>query len=169
MKTIKKFWGIIPIAIYIVVKLILLIVEKTQNLVLRAIPQSILLYFAIFSVFVFILYLIHLFFSLEQIKKYKFMQVIKFIIFFIYGLGIVGALWVCIFISGFVYKPEDVVFENGIKMVSVDSSYIDLSEDYYQHVNFLFRGKQVLKKIRENTYWIYDVNGDLIETGTYEN
>lgn len=66
------------------------------------------------------------------------------------------------------YHPEDVVIENGMKMVARDTSFLDFRMEYYEYKNILFRGKQVLKLISNRTYWIYNSNGELLETSEYD-
>ena len=70
--------------------------------------------------------------------------------------------------SAFTYCSDDTMIENGMKMVVRDTSYLDLSLEYYEYKNVLFRGKQILKQVSNRTYWIYNSDGELIETGIYD-
>lgn len=165
MKIIKKFWGLIPIIACLALKIIVLIVEKSANIVLRDTPACILFWFFILSVLVLVIYLILKLFSINSIKKLKFITIIKTIVIVLYGFAALAIMWGGWFYSAFAYDPETVVVENGIKMVARDTSYLDFSMEYYKYENVLFRGKQELKRISNRTYWIYDSSGELIESG----
>ena len=60
-----------------------------------------------------------------------------------------------VFFSTFSYCSEEIVVENGTKMVVPDTSYLGFSEAYYKYQNILFRGKRLLKEIKNKTYFIY--------------
>ena len=168
MKFVKNFWGLIPIIIFLLLKIVLLIIEKSLNLVLRDTPAGILSWFLVLSVLVLLIYVILKIFSLNFIKKFKFAPIIKNMTIFLYCLGALAVIGITMFISAFTYCSEEVVVENGVKMVARDTSYLDFSMEYDQYENALFRGEQLLKEIRNTTYWIYDSHGELMETGTYK-
>lgn len=169
MKIIKNFWGLIPISIFLLIKIVLLIIEKSINLVLRDTPDCILLWFFILSILLLVIYIIIKIFSWNSIKKHKFSHIIKNITIFLYCAGALTSLGIGAFYSAFVYYPDDVVIENGMQMVARDTSYLDFGMEYYEYENVLFRGKQALKVINNKTYWIYNFNGELLETGVYDN
>lgn len=165
----KKFWGIFPILTFVVLKLVLFMIEKSVNLVLRDTPAFILFWFLILSILVFVIFVIIKIFSLKIIKKSKFSKIIKNFIILLYSVGSLVALLTGLFFSTFSYCSEEIVIENGTKMVVRDTSYLGFSEEYYKYQNIFFRGKQLLKEIKNKTYFIYNSNGDLIETGIYDN
>lgn len=101
-------------------------------------------------------------------KKLKFSHMIKTIIIFLYCAGSLTILLAGAFFSAFTYCSDDVIVENGVKMIARDTSYLGFSMEYYEYGNALFRSEQLLKEIRNKTYWIYDPEGELIETGTYD-
>jgi lysylphosphatidylglycerol synthetase-like protein (DUF2156 family) len=168
MKMIKKFWDLIPISICLLIKIILLIIEKSMNLVLRGLPAGILFWFFIVSVLLLAGCIIRKVFSWLAAKHSQYLHIAKIILSILYGVGILLSLMMGVLYSALACHAEDVVIENGTKMVACDTSFLDLSMDYYAYENALFRGKQPLKVIRNKTYWIYDAKGELLETGTYD-
>ena len=168
MKIIKYFWGLIPITIFLLLKMFLLIIEKSLNLVLRDTPDCILFWFLIFSVLIFIIYVIIKIFSFPIIQKFKYSLIIKSIVISLYCVSVIPILGFGVLCSAFTYCSDDTMIENGMKMVVRDTSYLDLSLEYYEYKNVLFRGKQILKQVSNRTYWIYNSDGELIETGIYD-
>lgn len=169
MKKLKRFWGIFPIALYFFLTVILSILEISLNVVLRNTPGCIMFWFLIVSSLVFIIYAIIKFLSWSKIKKYKYSKIIRNIIFVIYGIGVLVALYIGIFVSAFAYPEEKIVEQNGMTMVQQDYSFLGVRMKYYEYKSPLFRGNKLLKEISNKTYWIYNLNGELIETGTYDN
>ncbi len=165
MKTIKIFLGVFPLVFFLVIKIGLSITEKSFDIVLRDIPECILLWLFILSILILIIYVITKFFSLEKIRKLKYSKIAKNVSVLLYCIGILGTLYCTTLYSAFTYGPEEVVVENGVKMLARDTSYLDYGREYYKYENTFFRGKQILIEIRNKTYWIYDYNGELIEMG----
>jgi hypothetical protein len=145
-----------------------MIIEKSMNLVLRDLPAGILFWFFIVSVLLLAGYIIRKAVSWIAAKHDRYLHIAKIILSILYGAGVLLSLALGVLYSALACHAEDVVIENGTKMVARDTSFLDLSMDYYAYENALFRGKQSLKAIRNKTYWIYDSDGELLETGTYD-
>lgn len=167
VKMIKKFWGLILISIYLVIRIILMIIEKQMNLVLRDLPASILFWFFIVSVLLLVIYIIIKIISWCAAKHCQSLYIVKIILNILYGIGVLISLTLAVLYSANAYHAESTVIENGTKMAARDTSYLDFGMEYYAYENAFFRGKQPLKVIRNKTYWIYDPKGELLETGTY--
>lgn len=167
MKIIKKLWGLIPISFFLLLKIVLFIIEKSANVVLRDIPDCIMFWFFILSTLLLIIYIIINLFSWNRIKKHKSSHILKNISIFLYAVGVLISFGIGLLYTALSCHPEDVVIENGMKMVTRDTSFLDFRMEYYKYKNILFRGKQTLKLISNRTYWIYDSNGKLLGTGVY--
>lgn len=108
-------------------KLVLFMIEKSVNLVLRDTPVFILFWFLILSILVLVIFVVIKIFSLKIIKKSNFSKIIKNFIILLYSVGSLVALLAGLFFSTFSYFSEEIVIENGIKMVVRDTSYLGFS------------------------------------------
>ena len=154
MNKLKRLWGLIPITAFLIIKLILMMIEQMSGLVLRDLPSLFLFVFLIISILILIFYFYQ---QMSMHIRGKFARsVVLLLCFFLALVNLISGM-----IQGaFAYHSDKIVIENGITMVARDTSY-------YEYKNAVFRGRQMLKQISNKTYWLYDKDGKLIETGTY--
>lgn len=161
MNKMKRLWGLIPITAFLIIKLILMMIEQMSGLVLRDLPSLFLFVFLIISILILIFYFYQ---QMSMHIRGKFARsVVLLLCFFLALVNLISGM-----IQGaFAYHSDKIVIENGIVMVARDISYLNFGMEYYEYKNAVFRGKQMLKQISNKTYWLYDEDGKLIETGTY--
>lgn len=161
MNKLKRLWGLIPITAFLIIKLILMMIEQMSGLVLRDLPSLFLFVFLIISILILIFYFYQ---QMSMHIRGKFARfVVLLLCFFLALVNLISGM-----IQGaFAYHSDKIVIENGIVMVARDTSYLNFGMEYYEYKNAVFRGKQMLKQISNKTYWLYDKDGKLIETGTY--
>lgn len=133
MKIIKKFWGLIPISFFLVLKMVLFIIEKSANVVLRDIPDCIMFWLFILSTLLLIIYIIINLFSWSRIKKHKHSHILKIITIFLCVICFLISFGIGLLYTALSCHPEDVVIENGMKMVARDTSFLDFRMEYYEY------------------------------------
>ncbi len=175
----KKYWGMIPFIIYLVLKLSLLVIGSLTASSLRSVPKIVLFWFAMLSVLILIFWIGSMFFKWNRIKKFRGSMILKNIFLIIFAFGGFGAMVIGLFINVFTYEPEHIVERNGIRMVASVNSFLQETVYYYEYKNFLFHGKgyigyedygngggDPIEAGREPNAWFFkDLDGNVIESG----
>lgn len=138
----KKHWGVIPIAVFLLVKVMVVMIDEITNSVLRSIPQMVLSIFGVISVFILIFW--GGWFCLWRNRKHSFkgIQVVRILAGLVYCVMVLGTFVMGMFVGAFTYTPEHVVEKYGIKMVASVDSFLQERVYYYEYKNALFRGRE---------------------------
>lgn len=173
----KKYWGVIPIVVFLTGKIIVKLIGAFTDSVLRSVPQMILSCFGVISIYILVFWIGRFFWrNREQLSTS--IRIVQKVLIVIYCVMIVGTVGMGLFFSVFSYHPEYVVERNGIRMVASVDSYLQEIVYYYEYKNAVFRGtvqigwedygngggdpfQQEQKPVR----WFFeDANGNTIES-----
>lgn len=135
----KKYWGMIPFTIFLILQLCTMLIESLTESMLRSKPKLVLFWFAFISCLLLILWIGSMFFRRRSMKN---CLVLKNIMITIYIVLATVVMYVGIFISAFMYKPEHVIERDGIRMVANVNSFLQEMVYYYEYKNFLFCGAE---------------------------
>lgn len=175
----KKYWGIIPFAIFLALQLSVSIIENLTESSLRSVPTMIMFWFAILSALVLIFWAGNKLLTWKKIRQSKGVAILRSVFLAAFILLIIGTMYFGMFISAFRYEPEHVVERNGIRMVASVNSFLQKMVYYYEYKNFLFHGaKQIgredygngsgdpLERGEEPYRWFFeDLDGNMLESG----
>lgn len=160
----KKYWGIIPFAVFLVLQLSVSVIEKLTESSLRSVPKMILFWFAILSALALVFWVGSNLLKREKIKQFRCFAILKNVFVAIFIFLIIGTMCLGMFISAFRYEPEHVVERNGIRMVASVNSFLQEMVYYYEYKNVLFHGA---KQIGWEDYG--NGSGDPLEDGAEPN
>lgn len=178
METIKKFWGLIPVAIAIILQIITKVFEM-NDMFLKSIPScvvywSIIFLFLLFATWTVLYMLKRMTTTTSSDKKIT------------YGIGI-GFVCVIVLVtlamaglSSFIAFPQqEDVERNGIKMVATLRGTTEVYVDYYEDKGILFHSSKILGQaeygetpynpldknfdIKPKRYTFYDKEGNVLE------
>ena len=140
----KKYWGVIPLAVYLILQFLVMVTEQVTDSQLRSIPQIILFWMGIFSGLIFLFWAGRIFLTWDRVRRLRIYGLFR--TFFIAVFTILGFVSVMIgmFVSMFAYKPEHVVEKNGRRMVASVNSFQQELVYYYEYKNILFCGDKLL-------------------------
>lgn len=177
LQAIKKFWGLIPVAIAIILQITTKIFEM-NDMFLKSIPSCIVYWSIIFLFLLFatwtVLYMLKKMTTTSSDKKIT------------YGIGI-GFVCVIVLVtlamaglSSFIAFPQqEDVERNGIKMVATLRGTTEVYVDYYEDKGTLFHSSKILGQaeygetpynpldknfdIKPKRYTFYDKEGNVLE------
>lgn len=177
LETIKKFWGLIPVAIAIILQITIKVFEM-NDMFLKSIPSCIVYWSIIFLFLLFatwtVLYMLKKMTTTSSDKKIT------------YGIGI-GFVCVIVLVtlvmaglSSFIAFPQqEDVERNGIKMVATLRGTTEVYVDYYEDKGTLFHSSKILGQaeygetpynpldknfdIKPKRYTFYDKEGNVLE------
>ena len=136
-KTLKKFWGIIPLLFVLCCILAVAAVQTITGDTLRSVPRVILGCIGICSVGVALLW-VNTREKIRDLKPRLLEVLLKIGSAALFGcIGLFGALFLV-----FSYCPEHTVNYNGTKLVASVNSFLDVYVDYYSYKNVLFYGQK---------------------------
>lgn len=160
----KKYWGIIPFAIFLVLQLSVFVIGNLTESSLRSVPKMILFWFSILSSLVLVFWAGSNLLKRKKIKQFRCFAILKNVFIAIFISLIIGTMCLGMFISAFRYEPEHVVERNGIRMVASVNSFLQEMVYYYEYKNVLFHGA---KQIGWEDYG--NGSGDPLEDGANPN
>ena len=184
MKKWKVCWGIVPLAINLALILTAWLLDTFADLTLRSLPCLVLTWSAFFAVLLFIFWLGY-YGGKQILQKIKgpvmrmLWQTVPVVLFALLSFAAIGIMLFC---SAFIFRPEHVVEQNGIRMVASINSFLQEHVYYHEYVNPLFYGKETigyeyygrgggdpLERGDEPVYWYFeDPDGNVIESGSAE-
>lgn len=138
----KKYWGIIPIAVFLAGEMVVRLTEFATHSELRSIPQMILSWFGGISIGLLVFWAGRSLLWKNKDQVPMGIRILRNILCVIYSVIIVVAVGTGFFISVFMYSPEHVVERNGTRMVATVHSFLQETVDYYAYKNVLFRGDE---------------------------
>lgn len=111
----KKYWGVIPIVVFLTGKIIVKLIGAFTDSVLRSVPQMILSCFGVISIYILVFWIGRFFWrNREQLSTS--IRIVQKVLIVIYCVMIVGTVGMGLFFRVFSYHPEYVVERNGIRM-----------------------------------------------------
>ena len=138
----KKYWGIFPLVVFLVLQLSILVIGCLTESSLRSIPELVLFWFGILSVLVFTFWLGCMLFNWNRIRKLKGFMVLRGVFLAVFILLLIGTMYLGMIISAFKYRPEHIVERNWILMVASVNSFLQKMVYYYEYKNLLFHGTE---------------------------
>lgn len=104
----KKYWGVAPIAIFLLLKILIGIFGGLTDSVLRSIPQMLLSWFGAVSVYILVFWLgrILLWKKMEQDSLH--ILIFRKVLSILYIVIVVVTMGIGMFISVFKYRPEHI-------------------------------------------------------------
>lgn len=175
----KKYWGVIPMIMFLAVKMLVVLIGGFTDSVLRIIPQMILSCFGVISIYILVFWLGRIFLWRNREQPSLGIRIARKVLSVIYCIMIVGTMGIGILFSMFSYHPEYVVERNGIRMVASVNSYLQEMVYYYEYKNAVFRGSEQIgwedygngggdpfQQEQEPVRWFFeDLDGNTIESG----
>ena len=114
----KKYWGVIPMIIFLAVKMLVILIGGFTDSVLRIIPQMILSCFGVISIYILVFWLDRIFLWHNREHPSLGIRIARKVLSVIYCIMVVGTMGIGMLFSMFSYHPEYVVERNGIRMVA---------------------------------------------------
>lgn len=132
----KKYLGLIPLAVYSLVQISILAIEKTMDVTIRNTPHIIMMWWGILSVLFFVYWLYKQ--NIEKNANKPRINLIKTLsrTFFITASLTVFVGGLCVIV--FNYQQEFVVERHGKKMVAYVDRFLDDTIYYHEYKNPLF-------------------------------
>lgn len=175
----KKYWGVIPMIIFLAVKMLVILIGGFTDSVLRIIPQMILSCFGVISIYILVFWLDRIFLWHNREHPSLGIRIARKVLSVIYCIMVVGTMGIGMLFSMFSYHPEYVVERNGIRMVASVNSYLQEMVYYYEYKNAVFRGSEQIgwedygngggdpfQQEQEPVRWFFkDLDGNTIESG----
>ena len=175
----KKYWGVIPLGIYLVLQLSILTIGSLTESSLRSVPEMVLFWFGVLSGLTFIFWMGSMIFRWRHIRNFRGYSVLKIIFLMAFIFLLMGTMYFGMFVSTFRYEPEHIVERNGIRMVASVNSFLQKMVYYYEYKNLLFHGTEQigwedygngsgdpLERGEEPNRWYFeDLDGNMIEKG----
>ena len=138
----KKYWGVIPIVEFLLIRMSVGLVEVSTDSALRNIPQMLLFWFGGISIAILVIWIGRSLLWKNKEPIPGVIRILRAIFRVIYCGGIVVAFGIGILSSVFFYSPEHVVERNGTRMVASVHSFLQETVYYYEYKNVLFRGTE---------------------------
>lgn len=175
----KKYWGVIPMIIFLAVKMLVILIGGFTDSVLRIVPQMILSCFGVISIYILVFWLDRIFLWHNREHPSLGIRIARKVLSVIYCIMVVGTMGIGMLFSMFSYHPEYVVERNGIRMVASVNSYLQGMVYYYEYKNAVFRGSEQIgwedygngggdpfQQEQEPVRWFFkDLDGNTIESG----
>lgn len=156
----RKYWGVLPIAVFLLVELIVTVIGGATNSELRSTPQMVLATYGVISTLILVFWAGWFLLWRNREQPSIGLRIARAIAGLVYCAIILATFIVGLFVGAFTYAPEHVVEKHGIKMVASVHSSLQETVDYYEYRNALFRGAE---KIGWEDYG--NGGGDPIENG----
>ena len=157
----KKYWGPILSGVCLILSALVLCVEATTDMALRNGPEMALRWMDFLSGLAMVFWAGSRILSMKRLEQFRGRQVLKDILFLVFGFAAAVIVGVGVFLSVFTYQAERVVERNGIRMVAVENNY-QKTVTYYEYKNPLFRGNGFIGFER------YDSEGEAPAEGAWE-
>lgn len=138
----KKYWGIIPILLFLIVRMLARLIGSLTDSVLRSIPQMILSWFGVMAIGILVFWIGKKLLWKDKDQVSIIMRILRIILSGIYCVMVILTIGIGIFFSVFRYRPEYVVERNGIRMVASVNSFLQEKVSYYEFKNIIFRGAE---------------------------
>ena len=175
----KKYWGVIPMIIFLAVKMLVILIGGFTDSVLRIIPQMILSCFGVISIYILVFWLGRIFLWHNREHPSLGIRIARKVLSVIYCIMVVGTMGIGMLFSMFSYHPEYVVERNGIRMVASVNSYLQEMVYYYEYKNAVFRGSEQIRwedygngggdpfqQEQEPVRWFFEeLDGNTVESG----
>lgn len=175
----KKYWGAIPVIVFMSVKLLVILIGGFTDSVLRIIPQMILSCFGVISIYILVFWLGRIFLWRKREHPSAGIKIVRKVLSVIYCIMVVGTMGIGIIFSAFSYHPEHVVEKNGIRMVASVNSFLQEMVYYYEYKNAVFRGSEQIgwedygngggdpfQQEQEPVRWFFEeLDGNTVESG----
>ena len=141
-KKCKKYWGVIPIIVFLLVRIIVSLIEVSTDSALRSIPQMLLSWFGGISIAILVFWIGRSLFWKNKEQSPRGIRILRTTFCVIYCGGIIVAIGIGFLSSVFFYSPEHIVEQNGTRMVASVHSFLQETVYYYEYKNVLFRGTE---------------------------
>ncbi len=175
----KKYWGVIPVIVFLVVKIIAALIGGFMDAVLRNVPQMIMSFFGAISIYILVFWTGRILLWQNKENPSLRIRIARKVLSAVYCAAVVVTMGIGMFFSMFSYHPEYVVERNGIRMVANVNSYLQEMVYYYEYKNVVFRGSEQIgwedygngggdpfQKEQEPVKWLFkDLDGNIIESG----
>ena len=138
----KKYWGVIPIVVFLPIRMSASLIEIFTDSALRSIPQMLLSWFGGMSIAILVFGIGRSFLWKNKEPIPGGIRILRVIFCVIYCGGIIVAIGIGFLSSVFFYSPEHVVERNGTRMVASVHSFLQEKVYYYEYKNVLFRGTE---------------------------
>lgn len=138
----KKYWGVIPIVVFVLVRIIVSLIEVSTDSALRSIPQMLLSWFGGISIAILVFWIGRSLFWKNKEQIPRGIRILRATFCVIYCGGIIVAIGIGFLSSVFFYSPEHIVEQNGTRMVASVHSFLQETVYYYEYKNVLFRGTE---------------------------
>lgn len=138
----KKYWGLVPMLLFLIIKLLVYVIGVFTDSVLRSIPRLILSWFGGIAIGLLVFWIGRRLLWKDKAPVSVLIGAVRNGLSVIYWAAVAAAIGIGILLSVFHYHPEYVVEQNGIRMVASVNSFLQERVFYYDYKNVIFCGAE---------------------------